>query len=267
MMPILIINMNANSTFWIGSEHTVCEDYALAKVNAGLAYAIVSDGCSASPDVDLGARAMVMSAERALRLSTEYTPEKFGEITIRNAQRLFDVFPHLHPQALDATLLVAWVEDKKLRVYAYGDGVIYIKNKGIISTIHINLTSGAPDYLSYTLNAERQSAYENVADNKKQISVTVDGKTIQTDHKPLQPYFTEMPVEDGDIIAVISDGVNSFRETDNTIIDWKDALKDVTDFRTTHGEFVLRTISALKRKCLKEGRTHYDDLSIGVIVV
>ena len=259
--------MNANSAFWIGSEHIICEDYALAKVNAGLAYAIVSDGCSSSPDVDFGARAMVMSAERTLRLSTDYTPEKFGEITIRNAQRLFDIFPHLHPQALDATLLIAWVEDKKLKVYAYGDGVIYIKKKDLVSVTHINLTSGAPDYLSYTLDSDRTASYKNLENNKKQIGVTMEDKTIQTDHMPLEPYTIESPVEEGDIVVVMSDGVNSFRKADTTSILWNDALKGLIDFRTTHGEFVLRTVSALKRKCLKEGITHYDDISLGVIVV
>ena len=61
--------MNANSTFSIGKNHIVCEDYALAYTGPIITYAIVSDGCSSSPDVDFGARCLAMSAKRELRFN------------------------------------------------------------------------------------------------------------------------------------------------------------------------------------------------------
>ena len=53
----------------------------------------------------------------------------------------------------------------------------------------------------------------------------------------------------------------------NTPIAWTDLIDEFTGFKTTEGEFVLRRMSAFKRKCLKEGITHSDDISIGSIVI
>ena len=262
--------MNSDSTFQIGKDHIVCEDYALAKVEAGLAYAIVCDGCSASPDVDLGARAMAHSAKRTLKISTGYTPEKFGEITIRNAARIFDVFPYLHPQALDTTLLVVWVMNNEFTAYLYGDGVFVHKTKLGVLTHHVHLTSGAPDYLSYSLDQSRTESYNKLEDNRKEIVHRVNGELHQGGefvYTPFQPLVITGIAEEGDIIAVISDGINSFRKSDDTSLDWKDLVAEFTGFKNYEGEFVQRRLSAFKRKCIKDGMTHGDDISIAAIVV
>lgn len=74
-------------------------------------------------------------------------------------------------------------------------------------------------------------------------------------------------VESGDIISVISDGINSFRNADSTSIPWENLIDEFTSYKNFEGDFVLRRISAFKRKCAKEGITHYDDISIASIVV
>jgi hypothetical protein len=256
--------MNANSAFQIGHDHIICEDYALAKVEAGLAYAIVCDGCSASPDVDFGARAMAHSAKRTLKLDTNYGSEKFGEITIRNAARVFDVFPHLHPQALDTTLLVTWVDYKKAYVYMYGDGVFVHKSKDKVDMIHINLSSGAPDYLSYSLDTTRIDSYTKLVDNKKLVWTNME---VPIKLVPFEPLVYMTIVEEGDIVAVISDGINSFKKADGAGLDWKDLISEFTGFKNFEGEFVQRRLSAFKRKCIKDGMTHGDDISIAAIIV
>lgn len=256
--------MNSDSIFYIGKDHHVCEDYAIAETSAGISYAIVCDGCSASPDVDFGARALAMSAKRTLLLRSDFDVDNFGDRTIQNAQRVFDIFPYLHPQALDATLLIAWVENKQLTAYMYGDGVLIHKSKDRIRTIHINLTSGAPDYLSYSLNKERQKQYEYIPDNKKIISTNYCGIW---GYSPFAPYVDQCPVEEGDIISVISDGINSFKKADGITMPWEDLIEEFTGYKTFAGEFVLRRMAAFKRKCLKDGITHYDDISIASIIV
>jgi hypothetical protein len=260
--------MNADSTYWIGKDHTICEDYSLSGVNSNLAYAIVCDGCSSSEDVDVGARALAMSAKRTLLFGPEHTAEKFGEITIQNAQRVFDIFPYLHPQALYATLLVAWVQEKKFTVYAYGDGVIVHKLNDRTRATHIEITSGPPDYLSYYLDKNRLDSYKKIEKNEKSIYWAIDGN-IDMYHPSalLKPYSYTMDVEEGDIVAVISYGINSFRKADNTPIDWSQLVSEFVGFKNFEGQFVLRRIAAFKRKCLKEGITHSDDISIAAIVV
>lgn len=263
--------MNANSAFSIGHDHIICEDYALSGMSAGLSYAVVCDGCSASPEVDFGARILAMSAKRAILLARDSEPMRFGEIIIQNAERVFDVLPHLHRQALDATVLTAWVEDNNVVVRLYGDGVFVHKSGDNVYAVNMHLTSGAPDYLSYHLDPQRLAIYKGVKGNVKTIEaleITNGTKTINSGvADPLVPVTLKREVKPGDIVAVISDGINSFRQSDNTDIDWTDLLEEFVGYKNFEGEFAIRRLAAFKRKCLKEGTTHYDDISIAAIVV
>src|SRR5437868_4207156 len=57
--------MNSDCAFQIGAAHTVCQDYAVA--HSGVpAYAILADGCSSSPDTDIGARLLVKAAQTVI---------------------------------------------------------------------------------------------------------------------------------------------------------------------------------------------------------
>jgi hypothetical protein len=264
--------MNSNSTFHIGHNHIICEDYALAGVSAGLAYAVVCDGCSASPEVDFGSRILAQSAKKAILSYRESDPMRFGEIIIQNAERIYDVLPHLHKQALDATVLTAWIEDSKVNARLYGDGVFVHKSGNNVYAVHIHLTSGAPDYLSYYLDSQRLALYKSMKDNVKPIEtyeITNGTKTIISlaQAGPFTPVALKIDVKPGDIVALISDGINSFRKSDGAVIDWTDLIEEFVGFKNTEGEFAIRRIAAFKRKCAKEGITHYDDISIGAIIV
>lgn len=263
--------MNANSTFHIGHDHIVCEDYALAGMSAGLAYAVVCDGCSASPEVDFGARILAMSAKRAILITRENEPNRFGEIIIQNAERIWDVLPHLHKQALDCTVLTTWVEENQLTARLFGDGVFIHKSGNDIYAINMHLTSGAPDYLSYHLDPQRFEMYKAMKANVKSIETfeIVNGSRSVTSGvtDPFVPITLKRDVKPGDIVAVISDGINSFRKSDSTDIDWTDLIEEFTGFKNSEGEFAIRRLAAFKRKCLKEGTTHYDDISVGAIIV
>jgi len=273
--------MNTNSTFQIGKDHIVCEDYALSgNLQDRITFAIVCDGCSASPDVDFGARALAMAARETLSyklavedglfpgMNPEINAERFGRVTIQKAEDICRNIRQLHPQALDATLLAAFVQGNKLTAYLYGDGVLVHRTRTGINTVHIHLSSGAPDYLSYNLDEERKKNYQAIKDNVKEITVTVNGQTIvTTSTPPLTPYVLNTEVLEGDVIAVVSDGINSFRMPNNDPLDWTTLVDEFTGYKTTEGEFVLRRLAAFKRKCLKENITHSDDISVAAIVV
>lgn len=263
-------------SFQIGKDHTVCEDYALSAVEAGLAYAVVCDGCSASPDVDFGARVLALSAKESLvstsplrkALGVAFDPTLFGESVVRHAVTVARNFPSLHPQALDATLLAAWVQDKKLTAYLYGDGIFIHRRQGaVLDARHIQLSSGAPDYLSYSLEKARRESYDRLPDNQKEIVLRKDGAWETIFGKPFTPVVIETLVEEGDVIALVSDGMNSFRKADNSNLEWTDLIEEFTGFKTFEGQFVLRRLSAFKRKCLKDAWTHSDDISVAAIVV
>jgi hypothetical protein len=258
--------MNTNSTFWIGHDHTVCQDYALSGVKPqfDLSYAIVCDGCSASPDVDIGARFLALAARECI-ITDFHTKDciEFGKEAIRKSTQMFLSFPTIHAQSLDATLLAAWVKNKQLTAFLFGDGVLIHKTKDKVNTVHINLTSGAPDYLSYQLDTLRTAAYHGMKDNQK----IVEFDNNVACYSPFYPVVITKPVEEGDVISVISDGINSFRKSDYTPIPWKELIDEFTGYKNFEGEFVLRRVSAFKRKCLKEGITHSDDISVASIIV
>jgi hypothetical protein len=272
--------MNADCTYQIGHDHTVCEDYALAgALGDKLTYAIVCDGCSASPDVDFGARALALAARETLQyklhveaglfenMNPEINPVRFGDITINKAGTVLSTFRQLHPQALDATLLVAWVQDGYLDAYIYGDGVLVHRTKDRTNAVHIHLTSGAPDYLSYGLDKMRLASYNKLPDNKKEIETRLGGEVLKVEGTPLTPYALRVAVEPGDVISVISDGIGSFRKSNSEAIPWNELVDEFTSYKNFVGQFVQRRINAFKRKCVKDGTTHLDDISVASIYV
>ena len=150
----------------------------------------------------------------------------------------------------------------------YGDGVMIHRKKDSVVAVHVQLSSGAPDYLSYHLDPLRMQGYMALKDNIKEIIIREgDKESVRNDYDSFDPFIYDTTVEEGDVIAVISDGINSFRKADNTPILWQYLIDEFTAFKTFEGEFVLRRIAAFKRKCLKEGITHSDDISVAAIVV
>lgn len=269
--------MNADHAFYIGNTHQVCEDYSLSGVVPNGAFAIVCDGCSESPDVDFGARALALSAKRTLSIGgTDMQNNIFGKITIDNLSTIGDHFP-LHPHGLDATLLVAWVKDKEYTVHMYGDGVFFHQNKNTIRIVHVDFESNTPAYLSYYLNKLRLKEYEEtVVGDKRIIDICLyrDGTESPRDIlesetfvKPFDPVTFKGFVEEGDILGVCSDGIGSFRKGDASPVEWQNQIREFIDFKSTAGVFVQRRLGFLERQWKKNVTPHYDDISMSAIVV
>lgn len=275
--------MNANAHFEIGDSHTICQDYAVASTiesgDVSGAYAIVCDGCSASPDVDIGARLLALSAKRTLFIGGEHMNyDLFGKVTIRNLDDIHDTIPFNY-HGMDATLLAAWVTpDKDFTVHMYGDGVFIHQTATTLRIVHVDFESGAPAYLSYYLDDGRMDAYKQQAKGKKiikDISIyrgdsedpAKDAIELETTTSPFDNVTFTGLASTGDIIAVASDGVNSFSKASGDKIHWDSIVKEFIDFKNTQGVFVERRISAMKRRFAKEGISHYDDISMAAIVV
>lgn len=258
--------MNADHDFQIGKDHTVCQDYAVSGAREDKAYAIVCDGCSASPDVDFGARVLALAAKELLIGDGFINYEPFGSASIMKAKKVAELYNYLHPQFLDATLLSMWVAEKKVRAYLYGDGVFVRRTSKGVHTLHIDFSNNAPAYLSYYLEDARYKRYLE-AGGTKHIVENDHGVITERTVGPFDPVIIETPIETGDIVAVISDGINSFRCSNNDPIDWAILVDEFTGFKNTNGEFARRRLSAFKRKCLKDLTTHSDDISIATICV
>ena len=272
--------MNTDHDYQIGKDHEVCEDYALSGHSDNFAYAIVSDGCSAAKEVDFGARVVALAAREMLqrvKYNSDCNWDSFGTSVIRIADLTSCMFPSLDPEALDTTLLVTWVRDGIFTAYMYGDGVFFHKGKNGIRAIHVDINvpmggtiKSAPDYLSYTLDSQRKNRYIQL-DGKKEIVDTFindDSKReVISSVPPFRPVIVSGVAEPGDIIAVSSDGINSFRRQDDTSIDWKEAAEQYMSFKNFAGYFVRRRLSAYLRQCRKDLTTHSDDVSMAAILV
>jgi hypothetical protein len=70
--------MNADYDFQIGKDHQVCQDYSMVGYTEDKAVAILSDGCSASPHVDIGARLLTLSAREMYLTLGDIGYECFG---------------------------------------------------------------------------------------------------------------------------------------------------------------------------------------------
>ncbi len=272
--------MNADHDFQIGKDHLVCQDYALSGATEKIAYAIVCDGCSGSADVDFGARALALSARETLRVAKDSPMDyvTFGVTTVRKADVMWAVFPSLNRQYLDSTLLIAWVYQSKFTVYMFGDGCFFHKSGDTTRAVHVEylvpnkegVDRQAPDYLSYYLDLDRKENYTELGGVKQVYDCLITGKTESGTEKPMRtfdPVVFTGPVAAGDVIAICSDGINSFKDGGVREIVWQEMVPEFIGFKSLAGVFVRRRMAALARDCAKKQWAHGDDISLAAIVV
>ncbi len=257
--------MNADCAFWIGSTHRVCQDYAVAGHAEGAAHAVLSDGCSGSPDTDIGARLLAKSAERRLPLCAG---------AIENAAVCAGGLG-LPPTCLDATLLTITAADGKFDARCFGDGVVALgRHDGTIEAFVVSFAASYPRYLSYTLDADRRQQWLDQPGNTKTVQRWVPGEAV-----PAEPETSERDSEqwtgsvaDCRFVAVLSDGVQSFTQsvaTDTSrttqSVPIADVLALLLAFKGGQGQFVQRRVRAFQRECAARGWSHADDVSLGVV--
>lgn len=129
--------MNYDSYFSIGAQHKVCQDYSSQGLSAGLPYVIVSDGCSSSPNTDIGSRIVSLYSKHLLESkdidSLNYSGEESFHGKLLHMMESSN-FLRLPNTSFDATLLTARVlDDESYVVTCFGDGVIArLRNDGSI---------------------------------------------------------------------------------------------------------------------------------------
>ena len=143
--------MNTDATINIGSAHSICQDYVIARSG----YVILSDGCSSSPDTDIGARLLVKALDQLLKNPTDV--EALHKRAARVALDWAGMIA-LPPQSVDATLMSIHVTNEDLIIACSGDGVIILESQaGVFEVYAISSPSGYPFYASYAHQPERLS--------------------------------------------------------------------------------------------------------------
>ncbi|KKK85109.1 hypothetical protein LCGC14_2776610, partial [marine sediment metagenome] len=170
--------MHVDHFMEIGSSHKVCEDYILSGMDP-VPHVILADGCSSSENTDVGARLLCYVAKQYLNVhlkaGIDLNWETAGRVIIHETEEIAWNMG-LNANALDATLIMAWVEDNFIRVFMYGDGHIIFMRKTDVEECSVyhqetNFRSNAPYYLSYSLDSEKRKQYEDLFGIK-------DGKNI-----------------------------------------------------------------------------------------
>lgn len=147
--------MNADSIFFIGSRHSICQDYVLSKNGSQTPFVILSDGCSSSTHTDFGSRLIAKAADHFLR-----TPEVNDVRSVhRESARLALQWSKqigLEVEAVDATLLTAHLVDDVLTVGCSGDGVVVWESvDGTVDVHAISFPSNYPLYPTYQFQCDR----------------------------------------------------------------------------------------------------------------
>jgi hypothetical protein len=275
--------MHADSAFRMGSTHAVCQDYAVAGACASAQsadcaeapchpYVILSDGCSSSPDTDIGARLLVKAAERLLRESGATSASGLASLHV-GAARLALSWAEmlgLPPQAVDATLLTAHLDGGELTVGCSGDGVVCLQTaEGALDVYSVNYPDGYPVYPAYAHQPARLRALaESGRACKKLTRLRGDSAGER---------LRQVDVSDGDAVtevfavmadgyrfaALFSDGVHSFLHAE--AVPLESVLPELVSFRNTRGAFAGRRMNMFLKDCQRKGWRHADDLSLAAL--
>jgi len=290
---------SANHYFEIGSSHDDCQDFALSgMLDPNVAFAILSDGCSASHDicreVDFGARLMCYSAKSVLKesfcdsmglITDQWSQDVVANVGIKIANFACGIGQQfaIHELATDATLLICLSDGAKHNILLYGDGGFVYKRSGdkTLSYTNVNFGSGAPFYLSYQLNEKRGDMYANQFGGQLTImdtlgiseaGVTKKDFQLRNDFDKTFYHQTSFHFEgDMDFIALTSDGVRSFQKTSPDApeivknIDAEAIVPEMFGFKNYQGQFVERRMNYFKKYMKANGLTHYDDISVSAI--
>ena len=236
-----------------GDSHYICEDYIVSDESK----IVLSDGCSSSIDTDVGARILCRTFLEG------FTPKYFSAFMNDLYTRYFTLISGKRNGAnsLDAT--VGFVTEEGLVTF-YGDGVIFWKTKdGEVGFTEIEYPSGAPFYLSYFLSEDREYEYKKAFGNTKFIKHSSGFTSVVSDGGG---YTCSFDISEMELIGIASDGLTSFLNTPSEERALGEIINEICDFKSYNGEFLKRRMGKILKTYRKKGITHYDDLSIGVIV-
>jgi Protein phosphatase 2C len=269
--------MNADSAFVIGATHSICQDYVVAgNPSTTNPYVILSDGCSSSPDTDIGARLLVKSAESILKT---VSADDIADLHAAAAAATLDLAASvgLKPQAVDATLLTGHVQENELVLACSGDGVLMVQDcSGVIEAYSISYPSGHPFYPAYTHQPDRLAALEFGGNPQKEI------KYFRGDSKQstLRLEATCSSVERTEVrrfdarsylyAVLLSDGVHSFYSSRGSEssksarpIRFQALARELVSFKNVRGAFAGRRLKRFLKDSALNGWHHTDDLALG----
>jgi|SRR5579871_1875599 len=274
--------MIGDGAFRMGKTHTVCQDYVAAFASSTSAWALLADGCSSSPETDIGARLLVKSARAqidylrsALQNAAPEAWERYYAATLENARAVAQQLG-LDARCLDATLLTAITAGDRWFLDMVGDGVVVVKGRdGALCVTSVSYMENCPDYLNYREDSARAAAFAERVGNVRAVRrwrMTPEGAVEAQEPVIETPAVWSGRMADTVWVALLSDGAHSFATLDcsstsrtATPIPLPEVLKELLAFKSGVGQFVQRRLQRFLLRCAERGWQHHDDVALGVI--
>lgn len=271
--------MNSDCAFYISKTHRICQDYAVAGSSRESAYVLLADGCSGSPDTDIGARLLVKSAQRLLPnlpLTERGHWEAYHQEAMRRAAACAGMLG-LVPTCLDATLLTVIAASGAFTAACYGDGIIALgRQDGYLEVFSISFAANYPDYAAYLLDGARRAQWQAQEANEKRVErwLLGPGGVVETTLRRSDQSFETWNGDQADyrFVAVLSDGIHSFARTRATetsratqALSIIEVLAPLLAFKSSRGQFVQRRAQAFWKECQARQWQHSDDVSLAVV--
>lgn len=264
--------MILDSFYTIGKSHKVCQDYIIHG-ETPVPHVILGDGCSSSPNTDVGARILVHLTSNTLKFSIKLKMDTLpGMIKLWVEAQADSILRDLGlvSQNLDSTLVVLYKDPNfnTIKLMMIGDGIIITKTKDNHPYIvKVSYMGEMPYYLSYSLDKKRNKAYDQAA---KELQADGFTKVVSDRYEELLPYcditVVDYDLNDYEYIIVSSDGLDSFyRQDTGEKIPVEIIVQELCNFKSFKGEFLQRRMKRMLRDYEKQGIYHYDDLSVGII--
>lgn len=248
------MNIRIDKFIKTGKTHFLCEDYILSGPN----YIILSDGCSAVDDSDIGARLLCLAAMRYLNIWKYHMDDidymKMGGHIINSADVMARTIG-ISSECLMSTLIISFYFAGRIYVFMYGDGyIITVDKSDKVNYYEITFTNSCPFYLSYYLTPQSFKSY--ISGN---IVKTIKWSEILDTMKPDLPVQYSFPVDQFKTIAIASDGISSFKPQ----VDIASVVDNCVIYKNTIGPFLQKRMTRFLFDFEKRGIFHGDDISIG----
>lgn len=277
--------MNVDAVCLTGRSHLVCQDYALAHQVADLdtgaerCLLVACDGCSSSPHTDFGSRFLAHTTANWIADHRPFLDEGGllpGRELVQRAQMPVGQLK-MHPDCLDATMLVAYDWGPVLRVLVSGDGLVAARrHDGGIESWRFQMPSGAPSYLNYLVSPSRLATYQQQFGGGERILTYLgpDGEYTESRLFDAESPFWVLDLDPAQytLVLLCTDGIESFtrqegRGKPTTLVPYTDVLPHLLKVAPpAMGPFMARRMMRFTREeCHNLGWSHYDDFSAAAV--
>lgn len=286
--------INRDVFFVQGTTHHVNQDFAICG-GEEKPWAIVSDGCSNARRLptdpvltDIGSRLLSLSAIPYL-FHEHFSDDSFCHTVLAEANSHLRGL-RLSVDALSATLLTAILSGESIKTRVIGDGNIVARKRGSgdLEVFEVQFLPGgiraktAPYYLRYELDPKIKKSWLEQFGGAYQVNhytILADGDIVKSERQgqveagKVFCLSQSFPIDEYDMVALLSDGLNAFTRCINDItkeqvvVPTCEVVQAFFGYKRNYkGEFVKRRCKRALETVKKQGWQNTDDFSKAVIV-